>query len=198
MDSLKLARGLAVLALVGVSVFAWGYSQAEPIGSGIANDYSGGATAGAVDETREGEVVGQVVDVSCYLAQGLKGDSHRQCAEICANNLNVPLNIMDDDGQLWQLVDDDMPGRDQNPTVVQFAEQRVRATGTLFEKGPNRAIIVRNVELVEGTANPTALENSADPEFGRAFNQPKGAANPCGGNPCAGANPCAANPCGGK
>ncbi|MGH7551279.1 MAG: hypothetical protein ACREK3_11125 [Gemmatimonadota bacterium] len=97
-----------------------------------------------------------------------------------------------------------MPGHDQNPTVVQYAEQRVRASGTLVEQGGNRAIIVKNVALLEGTANPTALANSSDPELGRTFNtQP--AANPCAGkaaapaNPCAGkANPCAGNPCAGK
>jgi hypothetical protein len=87
-----------------------------------------------------------------------------------------------------------MPGKDQNPTVIQFAEQRVRASGTLIEKGPNRAIIVRNVELVEGTANPAALESSVDPKLGREFNAPKSAANPCAGaNPCARANPCGGN-----
>jgi len=156
------------------------------------------STVAAEPARTEGEIVGQVVDVSCYTAQGLSGDSHRQCAEICANDLGIPLNILDDEGTLWQLVDDDMPGHDQNPTVVQYAEQRVRASGTLIEKGPNRAIIVRNVALVEGTANPAALAASSNPELGRTFNTVP-AANPCAAkpapagsaNPCAGQNPCA-------
>jgi hypothetical protein len=179
--------------VVTIGALAWGFGRAESTTSGVNKDHATAGVATTVDDTREGQIVGQVVDVSCYLAQGLKGESHRQCSEICANNLNVPLNIMDDDGHLWQLVDDDMPGKDQNPTVVQYAEQRVRASGTLIEKGPNRAIIVRNVELVEGTENPAALENSSDPKLGREFNASKSAANPC-----AGANPCGGNPCSGN
>lgn len=179
--------------VVTVGVLAWGFGLAESTTSVVNEDHAPVNVTTSTDNTREGQVVGQVVDVSCYLAQGLEGESHRQCTEICANNLNVPLNIMDDDGHLWQLVDDDMPGKDQNPTVVQYAEQRVRASGTLIEKGSNRAIIVRNVELIEGTANPAALENSSDPKLGREFNASKSAANPC-----AGANPCGGNPCSGK
>ncbi len=181
MDLLHHRIFLALATLV--ASFGWACSRAESVGSAEAVTDSAEiaaalpATAPAVK--REGEVVGQVVDISCYLAQGLKGEAHRQCAEICTNDLGIPLNILDDEGSLWQLVDDDMPGHDQSPTVVQFAEQRVRVTGTLIEKGGNRAIIVGDVALVEGTAHPEALENSSDPELGRTFNQPKAA----GSNP---------------
>lgn len=195
-----------VLALAPVA-FLWACGGTETdAGADAAGDEQGGTEEMAVvgEPVRsEGEIVGQVVDVSCYVAQGLSGDSHRQCAEICANDLGIPLNVLDDDGHLWQLVDDDMPGHDQNPTVVQYAEQRVRASGTLIEKGSNRAIIVKDVELVEGTANPAALAGSANPELGRSFNT-QAAMNPCAAkpasaNPCAGKNPCAAaNPCAGK
>lgn len=196
--NLRKATYTAAIVLT-IGAIAWGFEGAESTTSEAAENHAPVRVATAVDDTREGEIVGQVVDVSCYLAQGLRGESHRQCSEICANNLNVPLNIMDDDGHLWQLVDDDMPGKDQNPTVVQYAEQRVRASGTLIEKGTNRAIIVRNVELIKGTANPAALENSSDPKLGRDFNASKSAANPCvGANPCAGANPCSGNPCAGS
>lgn len=207
-------RNATLLALVPF-VVAWGCSGANGDGSAASAEVADSAAIAAASAPTtepvktEGEVVGQVVDVSCYTAQGLSGEAHRQCAEICANDLGIPLNILDDDGNLWQLVDDDMPGHDQNPTVVQYAEQRVRASGTLIEKGPNRAIIIKDVALLEGTANPQALENSSDPELGRTFNTKpatnpcaaKAGANPCAAkaNPCAGANPCAAkaNPCAG-
>ncbi|HKY60831.1 MAG TPA: hypothetical protein VJP59_07465 [Gemmatimonadota bacterium] len=197
---------LAALALLAGSA-AWacsGGAKAESTGASTELTEEVSPTVATVATTEDGSVEGQVVDVSCYLAQGLKGEVHRQCAEICTNDLGIPLNILDDDGTLWQLVDDDMPGHDQSPTVVQYAEQRVRATGTLIEKGGNKAIIVKDVALLEGTANPTALANSSNPELGKTFNN-KPAANPCAGkapgqaNPCAGkANPCAANPCGGR
>lgn len=217
MELFHSTRLAALTLFVGAAAWACsGGAEADSAGAAaeVAQETPAVATTTGADVTEEGSIEGQVVDVSCFLAQGLKGEAHRQCAEICANDLNIPLNILDDDGSLWQLVDDDMPGHDQNPTVVQYAEQRVRVTGTLIEKGGNKAIIVKDVALLEGNANPTALANSSDPELGRTFNtQPgpnpcagkvnpcAGKANPCAGkaNPCAGkANPCAANPCGGR
>lgn len=173
-------RLLSRLALMpALAVLVWSCSSE-------ADTVSEGGTEADVPEasyeedfSREGEIVGQVVDVSCYVAQGLSGDTHRQCAEICANDLGIPLNILDEDGTLWQLVDDDMPGVDQNPTVVQYAEQRIRASGTLISKSGNKAIIIKDVALVEGSANPAALEGSRDAELGRTFNN-ESAANPCG------------------
>ncbi|MGH7556798.1 MAG: hypothetical protein ACREMD_03270 [Gemmatimonadota bacterium] len=199
------------LAFVGIVALGWscqgtGDTDSAEVQAGT-TAVNPAADASAPAHASEGEVVGYVIDTSCYLAQGLKGESHRQCAEICANQLGIALNVLDDQGRLWQLVDDDMPGHDQNPTVVQYAEQRVRATGTLIEKGDNRAIIVKDVALLEGTANPAALAASTDPQLGRTFNTTPAAnpcasrlepaPNPCGGrNPCAGqANPCKANPC---
>ena len=62
----------------------------------------------------EGTVRGQVIDVSCYLAQGLHGDSHRACAEICGRDKGIPLAIVDEKGLVWQLVDSAMPGDGKN------------------------------------------------------------------------------------
>ncbi|MGH7544194.1 MAG: hypothetical protein ACREK7_09675 [Gemmatimonadota bacterium] len=190
-------RLVALTLLTGTAGWACsGGAEAESTGAAteLAGETAAVTTPATVVATAdEGSIEGQVVDVSCYLAQGLKDEPHRQCAEICANQLGIPLNVLDDQGNLWQLVDDDMPGHDQNPTVIQYAEQRVRATGTLIDKGANKAIIVKDVALLDGTANPTALANSRDPELGRTFNN-KPAANPCAGK----ANPCAANPCGGR
>ncbi|HET6342857.1 MAG TPA: hypothetical protein VFG78_11835 [Gemmatimonadota bacterium] len=203
MELVRKTRFVALTLLAGTMGWACsGGAEAESIdaASEMTKETAVTTPTAVTASTEEGSIEGQVIDVSCYLAQGLKGDAHRQCAEICANQLGIPLNVLDDEGYLWQLVDDDMPGHDQNPTVVQYAEQRVRATGTLIEKGATRAIIVKDVALLEGTANPTALANSSDPELGKTFNT-KPAANPCAGktNPCAGkANPCAANPCGGQ
>jgi hypothetical protein len=204
MELVRKKRWVALTLVAGTVGWACG-GGAEADSTGAATEIGGEAAAvttptATVASTEEGSIEGQVIDVSCYLGQGLKGEAHRQCAEICANQLGIPLNVLDDEGNLWQLVDDDMPGHDQNPTVVQYAEQRIRATGTLIDKGGNKAIIIKDVALLEGEANPTALANSSDPELGRTFNN-KPAPNPCAGkaNPCEGkANPCAANPCGGR
>ena len=105
----------------------------------------------------EGTVSGQVIDTSCFLGHDLHGDGHRQCAEICGRDKGVALAIVDDEGQVWYLADSNMPGTSQNEKLLPYAEQTVKATGTLISRGPNRAIIVKQVELVKGTANDDVM-----------------------------------------
>ncbi len=105
----------------------------------------------------EGTVTGQVIDTSCFLGHDLHGDGHRQCAEICARDKGVALAIVDDKGQVWYLADSNMPGTSQNEKLLPYAEQTVKATGTLITKGPNRAIIIKQVELVKGTTNKDVM-----------------------------------------
>jgi hypothetical protein len=155
----------------------------------------------------EGTVTGQVIDTSCYLAQGLYGDGHRACAEICGRDKGIALAIVDDKGVVWHLVDSAMPGSSQNGKVLPYAEQFVKASGTVFTSGPNRAIIVKDIQLVKGTRNAQALKPAAANPCAakQAQREHGGKANPCAGkNPCAAkpkpagqANPCAAkaNPC---
>ena len=69
----------------------------------------------------------------------------------------MALAIVDDKGQVWYLADSNMPGTSQNEKLLPYAEQTVKATGTLISKGPNRAIIVKQVELVKGTANKDVM-----------------------------------------
>ncbi len=45
-------------------------------------------------------ISGTVVDVSCRFGQGLSGDSHRECAQICAGK-GIPLAILGTDGKLY-------------------------------------------------------------------------------------------------
>ncbi len=143
----------------------------------------------------EGTVAGQVIDTSCYLAQGLHGDGHRQCAEICGRDKGIALALVDDKGQVWHLVDSAMPGNDQNSKVLPYAEQFVKATGTLIEKGPNRAIIIKKVDLVKGTANPQAVEKgAANPCAAKQAEAEHGPTRPGDAKPGADANPCAKKP----
>ena len=138
----------------------------------------------------EGTITGQVIDTSCYLAQGLHGDSHRACAEICGRDNGIALAIVDEKGQVWHLVDSAMPGNGQNAKVLPYAEQYVKATGTLITKGSNRAIIIKNIELTKGTANPDAVKTGAVNPCAKKqaeLEHGKGQANPCAAkqNPCA-------------
>src|SRR5713226_9187976 len=84
-------------------------------------------------------ITGTVVDVSCRFGQGLSGDSHRQCAQICADK-GIPLAILGKDGRLYIPTSTAMPGDGQNDRLKEFAEQHVTVTGTVFPAGGANAI----------------------------------------------------------
>ncbi len=90
-------------------------------------------------------VTGTVVDVSCKFGQGLSGDSHRQCAQICADK-GIPLAILGTDGKLYIPTSTAMPGDGQNGRLKEFAEQQVTVTGTVFPAGGANAIQIASIE----------------------------------------------------
>ncbi len=90
-------------------------------------------------------ISGTVVDVSCKFGQGLSGDSHRQCAQICADK-GIPLAILGKDGKLYIPTSTAMPGEGQNDRLKEFAEQEVTVTGTVFSAAGANAIQIASIE----------------------------------------------------
>ena len=89
-------------------------------------------------------ISGTVVDVSCRFGQGLSGDSHRMCAQVCADK-GIPLAILGSDGKLYIPTSPNMPGDGQNDKLKEFAEQQVTVTGTVFPAGGANAIQIATV-----------------------------------------------------
>ena len=89
-------------------------------------------------------VSGTVIDLSCKFRHNLTGDGHRMCAQVCAD-LGIPLAILGDDGTLYMPVSAGMPGDNQNEALKEYAEQKVRVTGTVFEAGGAKAIQIESV-----------------------------------------------------
>jgi hypothetical protein len=90
-------------------------------------------------------ISGTVVDLSCKFGQGLSGDSHRQCAQICADK-GIPLAILGKDGKLYIPTSTAMPGEGQNERLKEFAEQQVTVTGTVFPAAGANAIQIASIE----------------------------------------------------
>lgn len=85
----------------------------------------------------------QVIDLHCFVAGGLKGEGHKECAVACAK-ANVPLGILTADGKVLVPVQT-MPMQDQNPKLQPFAEQIVNVKGQLV-KGPGvQGIIIEEI-----------------------------------------------------
>lgn len=97
------------------------------------------------EEGKEVTVTASVVDLSCYLANGLHGPDHKMCSEVCAKN-GVPLVFLTDDGQLILPVSMAMPSSSFNDQLVEHAEQKVEVTGKVVNKAGSRAIVVDKIE----------------------------------------------------
>src|SRR5262245_32376582 len=61
------------------------------IAAGLSGAGAADPSAPAADVT----VTGEVVETSCYIRMGAKGESHRKCAELCVT-AGIPLAVLDE------------------------------------------------------------------------------------------------------
>lgn len=90
-------------------------------------------------------ITGTVVDLSCKFTNGLSGEGHRMCAQVCADQ-GVPLVILGSDGEIYLPAGEGMPSSGQNDRLKDFAEQQVRITGRVFEAGGSHVIRIERVQ----------------------------------------------------
>ena len=92
-------------------------------------------------------ITGEVVDVSCFLQLGKRGEAHAPCGQKCALN-GQPVGILTDDGRLYLvIVEEHHPRRDGQISLKErFADlmaKRVQVSGMVTEYKDYRAIFVR-------------------------------------------------------
>jgi hypothetical protein len=102
-------------------------------------------------------VTGEVVDVSCYLQLGKRGEAHVACGTKCINN-GQPIGVVDADGNLYiVMAEEHHPRRDgqvELKTVLgPLLAKTVTLTGMMTEMKGYRALFVQAAEL-GGTVKP--------------------------------------------
>lgn len=90
-------------------------------------------------------ITANVVDTACYINYNLHGADHKMCAEVCAK-AGVPLGLLGSDGNLYIASGKGMPSGGQNEVLLPHAEETVRVTGSVLERGGARSIIVDKIE----------------------------------------------------
>lgn len=90
-------------------------------------------------------VTGEIVDSACYIKMGAKGESHRDCAQKCAD-AGIPLALVEDGtGKVvWLVSQNDM--ETPNPKLREFAARKVTITGNWAERGGAKVLIVASVK----------------------------------------------------
>lgn len=104
-----------------------------------------------LESGRPATVTGEVVDVSCYLQLGKRGEAHVPCGSKCIAN-GQPIGILEDDGDLYLLMaEEHHPRRDgevELKTVFSpWLAKTVTVTGIATETRGYKALFVQAAEL---------------------------------------------------
>ncbi len=96
-------------------------------------------------------VVGEIIDLSCYLQVGKHGEKHRDCGQKCVRN-GQPVGLLSEDGAVYMLIDEEHDSRRDG--LTEFRKQAVdlmacvvTVHGTLTDVDGHKAL------YVQGTVN---------------------------------------------
>ncbi len=91
-------------------------------------------------------VKGEVLDLSCYMADGSKGMSHQTCAQGCLDK-GLPAGLLSNaDGQVYLLVENHDKA-DAYQEMLKHAAENVEITGTLVTKNGVQSLTVEEINI---------------------------------------------------
>ena len=105
----QLAAAILISACVTVLLMKW-------------SERRHGSVAGA----QEIVVAGEVLDMTCYIANNLSGPDHAECARVCIRS-GEPAGIKAQDGKVYLLTGE--PGHSINAEVAEYAAKTVTIKG---------------------------------------------------------------------
>lgn len=102
-----------------------------------------------LEHARMKTVTGEVIDVSCWLQLGKRGEAHIPCGQKCVRN-GQPIGLLTDQGKLYLIFPEEHhPRRDGTVSLKErFAElmgKRVQVTGMATTWNDYRALFVRTL-----------------------------------------------------
>lgn len=91
-------------------------------------------------------VVGEIIDISCYLQVGKHGEKHKDCGQKCARH-GQPIGLLTADGDIYTLIDEEHdPRRDGFTEVrtqlIDHMAEVVEVHGTATEVAGQKAIYI--------------------------------------------------------
>ncbi len=89
-------------------------------------------------------VTGYVLDSACAFTKNLKKPVSAACAVACAR-AGSPMVILADDGEIYWPISNSTPAKGQNARLMRFAGKRVTVSGTVYQKGGSRAIVIEKI-----------------------------------------------------
>ena len=100
---------------------------------------------------------GEVIDPALYLREGRHGP---EVEELIYDGVDAgqTLALLEDETQAVYLFLAGEPGADPNELLYEHVGRRVTATGSVYERGGLKGIVVTAIEPIESTAESTATQ----------------------------------------
>ena len=89
-------------------------------------------------------IFGEVVDPACWIVNGAKGDTHKECAIACAKAGQV-LAILEAKTNKLYLIATENPGEDPNKGVIDLVGMKVTVTGKFYSRGGVTAVKIASI-----------------------------------------------------
>jgi hypothetical protein len=128
MKSAVVVLAAAVLVAVAIAVYAQDKAPAAPKPETVM-------------------VKGEVVDLHCFLAEGARGATHKDCAVACAKAGN-PVGLVDEKGQVYVL----MGSKEHDSMTADLIKNMaamVTVKGKLVKSGGLQAIYIDSIEAAK-------------------------------------------------
>ncbi len=98
---------------------------------------------------------GEVIDPALYLREGRHGQEAEDLIYDAADSGQTLALLEDGTGAVYLLLAGE-PGDDPNESAYEYVGRRIKATGTIYERGKLWGIVVTNVEPLEAPATPSS------------------------------------------
>jgi hypothetical protein len=98
--------------------------------------------------TQTKTIRGEVIDVECYVADGGKGESHKQCAIACIKN-GQPAGILEEKtGKIYLVVTEDHATHSSDK-IMPYIAKMVEVDGTVKERNGITIIDITSIREIE-------------------------------------------------
>ena len=116
-------------------------------------------------------IKGEVIDASCYVIEGARGQEHKDCAIACIN-AGEPAGILDEQtGKIYIVVTDDHSG--PAAKILPYVAKTVEAKGKVYERGGVSAIVIEDIQEIGAAEAGKAGESMGMSEQGMDMGMPK-------------------------
>lgn len=108
----------------------------------------------------EKTIKGEVIDVSCYVAEGAKGDAHKECAIACIK-AGQPAGILDEGtGKVYIAVKEEDHMKNPGTELLPYVAKMVEVKGSVNERGGVAIIDVKEIKEIGNVVPKTEKKGS--------------------------------------